>query len=137
MYSIKICLISCYTIWWSLFATCNVCYMCGIYGMQQLLLVTRWCSYKMEGKDITVYCLLFAMKTFCIFRGLLLNFKSIWVTWILWKLVKAGNHERFSWNKGKDVKQWMFFSRNDNFVIFMVFKSTAKVFPWKLSYICS
>ena len=64
----------------------------------------------------TVYCLLFVMKNFHIFQGLLCNQTSFLVNfcmWILWKFVKAGNHEHFLWNEGKDVEQWKFFTATD------------------------
>ena len=58
------------------------------------------------------YCLLFVVKNFHVFGGLLCNCKSFlanFCTWILWKLVKAGDRECFLWNEGKDVKQRKFF----------------------------
>ena len=37
-------------------------------------------------------------------------------TWILWKLVKAGNHKSFFGNEGKNVKQQNFFTTNNSIV---------------------
>ena len=38
-------------------------------------------------------------------------------TWILWKLIKAGNRESFFGNEGKDVRQQNFFTLNQEYII--------------------
>ena len=61
----------------------------------------------------SIYCLLFGVKKFHVFHGLLhncKNFEQILPIWILWKLIKAGNWKRFFRNEGKGMKEWNFSS---------------------------
>ena len=65
--------------------------------------------------DTVHNCLLFVVKTFVYFWIILQlqKFLANFYMWILWKLVKAGNCERFFGNEGKDMKQQKFFTANN------------------------
>ena len=64
----------------------------------------------------STYCILFIICWENVFHGLLHNRKRFlenYCTWILGKLVKAGNHESFFGNEGKDLTQQKFFTVNN------------------------
>ena len=58
-------------------------------------------------------------------------------TWILWKLVKAGNRESFFGNEGKDVRQQNFFTLNDyQYMALTKMNSiTTEVLPTQSKYV--
>ena len=69
-------------------------------------------AIKWKKKTILYIAYYILWKTFAFFGDCFATANVSWITWMLWKLVKAGNHGCF----------------------FAVFKSTAKVFTWIFSY---
>ena len=83
--------------------------------LEQFLCCTS-CNYKINYIWYTLYIACYSWwKTFTLFMDCFTIAKVFGdvCTWILWKLVKAGNCECFG-NEGKDMKQQKFLTTNNN-----------------------
>ena len=69
---------------------CNLWYTTTIISKQPDDAAIKW-----KGKTILYIAYYLLWKTFAFFRDCFSTAKVFWVTWILWKVVKAGNHECF------------------------------------------
>ena len=83
------------------YTNAGLTYNCGAHVLDNIDISYGWYTI-----FSIVYCLVFMLKNFPDFCGLLCNREHFLVNfckWILWKLVKAGNCKRFS---GMNLKMW-------------------------------
>ena len=74
--------------------------------------------YAAGDNDFSDYCILLIIHGEQVSRFLWITsqpqkFFGKFCTWMLWKLVIAGNYEHFFGNEGKDIKQWKYFTANN------------------------